>query len=100
MSPEIISTIVKTCRRNNVQSITLDGLTINFFEHDYNVVKPKKLNRDQEEKLKADTNAENIRQREMQLALMDLEDPVAYEQIVLSGSEKEFIDASENDQRT
>jgi hypothetical protein len=98
-SPETISAIIKSCKRNSVKSFSFNGLNLSFFETDTNFVKPKKLNQDQEAKLQAETKAETIRDREMRLSLMDIEDPEAYEQLVLGDSVKEYLNASEDDFR-
>ena len=96
--------IVKACKKFGVKSIKVDslGLEVVFSDdvnNNYNN-RIKKLTSDQETKLSQVAREEQIRDRELRMSIMDIEDPAAYEQMLISGGEKDFLDAKADDIRS
>lgn len=93
--------ILKACKRYGVKTIKVASLGLEVeFSDNINENKGKKLSLDQELRLSRVSQEEILRERELKMSIMDIEDPAAYEQMLLSGGEKEFLeDAKVNDIR-
>lgn len=95
--------IISKCARLGVKNIKMDwlGLEVEFSGTlPEKKVRNSKLLSGQEASLKDFSQSELIRRREMELSQMDLEDPLSYEQLILSNSEKEFVHAQTEDIRS
>ena len=95
--------LLKTCSRLGVRTLKLEsiGLEVVFSEELKEIKVPvKKLTPELEIKSAEAARLEAVRERELRLAQMDLEDPHAYEQMLLSNSEKEFVDGQQENIRT
>lgn len=90
-----IPDILKLCSRLKIKTIKIDslGLEVTFADEPDSFNNKKKLTSDQEDKRINSIRAEELSTRELRLSQLDIEDPHAFEEILLSESEKEFINA-------
>ncbi len=101
-TPTELAQILKICSKHNVESVKVAGLDV-VFSANVKEDRPKpsrKLSPDQEAKSMEASRVEAIRERELRLAQMDIESPYEYEQLLLSNSEKEFVNAAEEHLRS
>lgn len=91
--------LIKACKQFGVSSIKVDSLGLEVTFSDKDVSKPfsVKKNIKVDPLLEKHLGNEASREREFQLSQIDIEDPYMYEQIILSNSEKEFINAKAPD---
>lgn len=93
--------LIKSARRFGVNKLEVGplGLKFELGEENFNE-KPTRLTKSQVELGLKAAKVENFREREFKFSQMDIEDPLAYEQMITSNSEKEFLDAEQDDIRS
>lgn len=85
-----VSRIIKLSLSNGIKRIKIGEVEIEFGDSNQNT--KKKMSKQEMFNSEEHARIETIKDREMRLAQMDIEDPYAYEQLLLRDSgEKDFV---------